>query len=116
MSLFCCLFGAKRGKSTVYHRFAKVRPKASGSNGKHISANSREHVREQGPKTGRLIGPAPDITHNTLHVCILHNNKSFLQAFCSPQKFQCHETRDICHSFSDAEGRIEEKKYLFTKL
>ena len=37
--LFCCPFGAKRRKSTVYHSFEKVRPKTFDGNGKYSVAN-----------------------------------------------------------------------------
>jgi hypothetical protein len=50
--------------------------------GKQFAANSREHERERPRKTGRSAELAPEYGYNALFFCILHRNKSLLQAFC----------------------------------
>jgi hypothetical protein len=50
--------------------------------GKQFAANSRERERERSPKTSRSAELAPEYGYNALFCCVLHRNKSLLQAFC----------------------------------
>ena len=84
--LFVVPFGAKRRKSTVYHRFAKVRPKPRPETENKPQQTFRWQKGGQSPNRTSENGTATFLAHNALFCSVLPNNKVSLADVLSTLK------------------------------